>query len=168
MARPKIRTAKFADIPGIVSILLDAHRRSEFANLCEVNTAHLRSMLAAALNRMNADAKTDRKAAGSVFLAVAEDNGKVDALIWGELMPLYLIGDKLEATDLFWLALEEADPYTAPRLLRAFHRWVPEGAFIRQGATDAIGDSGRTAKMYERAGMKQGGVIYQKWKETPK
>ena len=100
------------------------------------------------------------------MLRRATTGKRLEGFIIGALNPLYLVLDATEATDLFWYARPGAHAATASRLLKAMHKWVPPGAFIRQGNSDAISDADSSGRLLERHGMRCTGHLYEK--ETPK
>lgn len=159
----RIRTARFGDIPAMMSIMRDAHARSRYAHL-EMNEVLAKSMLMSAIQRHSADIRSGNKLAGSHFVAVADNDGIVDGFILACLQPIYLVGKDLEATDLFFICSERAHGEAAARLLKAMHKWVPEGCIIRQGVTDLVTGAERAGRLLERAGMRMVGTIYEKEK----
>ncbi len=161
MARPRIRTAKFGDIPALYEIIVETHERSRYADGGQVNEKRCKALLMQSIQRHGGTAE------GATFVAVA-DNGKgIEGFIIAILQPIYLVGSVIEATDLFWLARPGANAATAWRLLKAMHKWVPEGALIRQGNTDIVSDIELSGRMLERSGMRLIGHVYEKMKETP-
>lgn len=159
MARPKIRLAKFGDVPAIYDVIEDAHRRSRYAALSEIDEKEAKALIMQSIQRNGMQTR------GGAFVAVADTGKHLEGIIIGGLQPLYLIGVRLEATDLFWITRENAHATTAGRLLKAFYNWVPAGAVIRQANSDLISDIEATGKMLQRGGMRLVGHIYEKVKE---
>lgn len=162
MPRPKIRAAKFGDIPAIYEIIAEGHGRSRYAEVCEVNERRCKALLVQAIQRHGGASE------GATFVAVADGGEDLEGFVIATLQPLYLVGDVLEASDLFWITRPGAHAATAGRLLKAMHKWVPAGAVIRQGTTDIISDIKLSGKILARRGMRLTGHIYEKTKEAPK
>lgn len=158
----RIRAAKYGDIPAIYGIVVDAHQRSKYADLSELDERIVKATV------MNAIQRHGGSQVGAHFVAVADNGTGIEGFIIGVLQPLYQIGKRLEATDQLWICREGAHHATAMRLLKAMHKWVPEGAIIRQGVTDAISNPAVTGRLLRKAGMSQSGMIYEKVKETSK
>lgn len=158
MPRPKIRAAKFGDVPAIHAALKEAHERSSLS-------MHGMDDKAAKALIMNAIQRHGGTTAGSSFVAVADNGEGIEGFIIGILQPLYQVLDVLEATDLFWIAREGADASTAVRLVSAMHIWAtkaPKLALIRQGNSDIITDPARSGRILQRRGMRKAGHIYEK------
>ncbi len=158
MARPRIRSAKFGDIPAIYEVMCETHARSRYVDICKINEKRAKALVMQAIQRHGGATE------GSAFVAVADTGDGLEGFIIGVLQPLYLVLDILEATDLFWIT-HNAHGATATRLLKAMHKWVPAGAVIRQGNTDAVSDIELSGRMMERCGMRLTGHIYEKTKE---
>ncbi len=159
MPRPRIRVAKFGDIPAIFDIMREAHTRSRYANTCKVYERRAKALVKQAIQLHGGATE------GSTFFAVADTGDHLEGFIIGVLQPLYLVLDILEATDLFWIT-REAHGATAARLLKAMHKWVPEGAVIRQGNNDAFSDIELSGRMFEQRGMRLTGHVYEMTKEN--
>lgn len=158
--RPKVRAAKFGDIWGIYSIIVESHERSRYAKVCKVDEKRCKALLVQAIQRHGGTTE------GATFVAVAAVEDRIEGFIIAVLQPLYLIGDVLEASDMFWVARIGAHGSTAGRLVKAMHKWVPPGVFVRQGITDIINDLALPGRLLEQHGMRLTGHIYEKRKET--
>ncbi len=159
MTRPRIRAAKFGDIPAIYEIMCETHARSRYVDVCQVDERRAKALIMQAIQRHGGTSE------GATFVAVADNDGLVEGFIIGVLQPLYLVLDVLEATDLFWIARPVAHGATAPRLLKAMHKWVPDGAVIRQANNDAFTDIELSGRIFEQRGMRLTGHVYEKTKE---
>lgn len=158
MKRSKILAARFGDIPQIYDVLSDAHRRSRLSDYA-LNEKAAKALI------MNAIQRHGGTTAGSQFVAVAGNGNGIDGFIIGILQPLYHVLEVLEATDVYWIAREGADPTAARRLLRSMHRWAGKSekcVKIRQGNTDIITEANRSGLILERQGMACRGNIYEK------
>jgi len=154
-----IRDAKFADMPQLVALFEDAHRRSKYASRAALDLRECKRILVQAMQRHGGVGQ------GSSFVRVAENDGKVEALIVGIIDRVYHVTDKLYATDLFWLASEQANPRDSVGLMKSMVRWASENPAvieIRVGATDVIANHDRMAPLYERMGFRACGAIFER------
>lgn len=155
-----IREAKYADVMALVALLQDAHRLSKYAALGDVDAAEAKRLLAAGIQRHGGQHD------GSTLVLVAEDADKrLCGLFYALLQRVYHIGDKLEATDVFFYLADGSDPRDARRFLDAFESWAqgnPKVILLKNGVTDLMGDYTRAARMVERRGMALSGVIYER------
>jgi hypothetical protein len=154
-----IRRAAFADVPRLVELLLEGHTRSKYANRCGVDVVLTKQLLVGALQRDGV------KGAGGTCCFVAEVDGVVEGMILGATEPVYQIGDRLSATDVFFLVSERSEGSDFLRLLAAFEAWAwtnPKVIEVRLGITDAIGDPERLGAVYERRGYTRCGTMFEK------
>jgi len=162
MKRPRIRAAKFGDIPALYEIIVETHKRSRYAEGGEINEKRCKALLVQSIQRHGGSAE------GATFVAVADHGDGLEGFIIAVLQPIYLVGTVLEATDLFWIARPDAHATTALRLLKVMHKWVPVGAIILQANSDIISDIELSGRVLERCGMHLIGHVYEKMKEKPK
>lgn len=159
-----IRDAKFADIHGIIGLLEYGHGRSHYAGSgVRIDQKEAKRLLVQSIQRHGG------KNGGACFVQVAEKDGVINGLILGTLARVYAIGDKLSATDLFWIAAPTVDPTEPLRLMRNMVDWAwqsPHVVEVKCGATAVIQDPEGAGKLLERIGMKQFGNIYRM--EKPK
>lgn len=153
-----IRDAKAVDIPAIVAFLRECHARSHYAGgPVRVDEQYTKELLVQAIFRHG------HVGEGGTWGQVAEHDGKVCGLILGTLQRVYCIGDKLFASDLFWIVNDEAKPGDAMALLRGMIKWArraPLCVEVRCGATAVVKGPQRAGRMLEAAGMKHYGQIY--------
>lgn len=152
-----VRAAKFADIPAMIAVMQRAQSRSEFAR-CTFDREEARQTLANGLNRHG---HTNR---GGGLILVSETDGRVRGFILGLLDSVYPFLKELRATDLLFILDEDADPRDALRMVKELKAWAlqaPKVIKVELGATNAIGDWERTAKLYAREGFTQYGGIFQ-------
>ena len=161
MSMPRVRTARFGDIPAIYEIMCETHARSRYADICKIDEKRAKALVMQAIQRHGGAIE------GSTFVAVADTGNGLEGFIIGVLQPLYLVLDVLEATDLFW-GTRDAHGATAARLLKAMHKWVPAGTVIRQANTNAVSNIELSGRLLERRGMRLTGHVYEKTKEASK
>lgn len=159
LTRARLRPATFSDIPALADLLEATHGRSRLHAL-PFSETRAKALLMQAAQRHGGTAE------GATFLAVAEREGRIEGFILGTLTAYYHVLDALEATDLFWITDPKAHPWTAARLLRAFHRWADANekvVVIRQGVTDVVsGEPERVEPLMRRRGMQVSGAIYER------
>lgn len=154
-----IRPARFTDITRITELVLEMHGRSRYAEVDEVDTKAVRSLLMQSIQRHGL------KSPGGTCVFVDEPSDKIEGFVVGALDRLYHIGHKLMATDVFLYASERADLWAWSRLMDALAEWAaanPNVVELWSGVSDAIGDWHRTERLYQRKGMSQIGVIYER------
>lgn len=153
-----IRKAKFGDIPALTELFLEMYDRSKFKGLDEPNIKAVKSIMMQSIQR-HGNAR-----AGGTCVFVIDREGALKGFIVGALEPVYHVGYKLQATDIFYYASKGAGR-DAIRLFDAFIEWgesVSDLLHFQNGATDAVGDYSRVAALYERRGFRQSGVIYER------
>ncbi|KQT54624.1 hypothetical protein ASG43_03290 [Aureimonas sp. Leaf454] len=154
-----IRPATFGDIPGIVAVLQDGHRRSHYALTgCMIDERETKRLLVQAIQRHGS------KNLGGTWAVVAETNGRVTGVLVGTLSRLYGIYDRLMASDLFWLAAEDVDPADPIRLMKSMIEWAeaaPDCIEMKCGTSAVIrADPKEAGRALERLGLKHYGEIY--------
>jgi len=154
-----IRPAAFGDIPRLAELLGEMHARSVYAGRAELDVREAKALMLRSIQRHGG------RRAGSTLVMVAATDGVVHGFLLGLLDRVYHVLGALLATDVFFYVDGHGDPRDARRLLRALMAWAdtnPAVIEVRMGATGAIGDWRRTEKLYQRAGMHQAGVIYER------
>lgn len=157
---PKVRRAKFADIPALVDLFESAHAESQFGHLGPVNGDVAKTVLRGVL------AKHGEATDGGTFAVVADNGIFVEGALIGLLQRYYFVTDILEATDLFWYARPGAHPRTGARLLAAWTQYLDKlnvaPMVIRQADSTAIPRTARAGRLLARKGMREIGTIYGK------
>lgn len=153
-----VRTAKFGDIPAIYALMVEAHARSIYAGRDEIDQRHAKGLLMNAIQRVGA------RHEGAMLVLVSEHDGAVTGFMVGLLDRLYQLGTKLFATDLFFYHTPGGNPVDPIGLLMGLVEWantIPNVIEIKVGSTNVIGDHREIAKLYEGAGFKQCGALYE-------
>lgn len=149
-----IRPAKMTDIPRLVDILKDAHSRSVYAGKVGVDERQARGLLAeAVMASFNSAA----------FAKVSERAGQIEGFLIGITAPLYLIGDRLMATDLFWIATAQVEPRDPRQLMADFIAWAKANPLVfevRCGTTPVIQAPEKAARILKRLGMNEYGQFH--------
>lgn len=152
-----VRDAKFSDIPAIMGLLTDAYERTHYAKsgLVQIDVDEAKGLLVGAI-RLHDE--------GGAFIQVAERRGKITGLIVGTLARAYSIGNKLLATDLFWLASPDVDPRDPARLMKNMLDWARNAPNVIEAvcATTAIIniDPRQAGRILKRLGMTEHGILY--------
>lgn len=153
------RPAAFADIPGIVALLQEGHRRSHYAlGACLIDERETKRLLVQAIQRHGSHNL------GGTWVVVAETGGRITGVLVGTLNRVAVIGDRLMASDLFWLAAEDVDPTDPLRLMKSMVEWAraaPDCIEVKCGTSAVIRAAPKEAgRVLERLGMKHYGEIY--------
>lgn len=156
-----IRDARFEDIPAIMAVIRWGYQQSDYAKkgLCGLDEKEAKRLLVNAIQRHGRG-----RNAGS-FVQVAERDGKVEGFIVGILSRVYHIGDRLMASDLFWLCTPMVPPRDPRRLMRNMIEWgkgVDGVIEIRCGTTAILGDPERAGAILRSLGLEPYGAIYRK------
>lgn len=153
-----IRTANFADIHGILGLLEYAYGLSVYAGeKVQIDQKEAKRLLLQSISRHGGTN------GGATFVQVAEGNGQINGLIVGVLNRVYAIGNRLSATDLFWIAGPTVEPHEPMKLMRNMIDWAwksPHVVEVKCGVTAVIQDPDGAGKILERIGMKQFGNLY--------
>lgn len=154
------RPATFSDLSAVYALVVDMHRRSKYADDVDVDAQVARALLMQAVQRHGG--KND----GSTHFMVEEHDGEIVGFMIGALQRLYLIGNRLEAQDMYLYAREDAPARAGHRLLSSYVEWAlscPKVASIKLSYTDVIDvDGDRLGALYERKGFKRHGAIYER------
>jgi len=144
-----VRPALYSDIPRLVELLEEMHARSKYAEY-PVSKRKFKDLCMESIR------------SGNGCLFVSEDKGEIRGFIIGAVDDLYHVLRVKYATDLFFYVSEQGKG--AGQLVTQFIDWAiakPDVVTIRMGATDAITDFNRVAKLYERKGLTQEGVMHE-------
>lgn len=154
-----IRDASAVDIPAIVLLLAECYSRSHYAKagVAQIDVVHTKKLLLMAIHRHN------HQTENACWIQVIENAGQVCGLMLATMARVYVIGDKLMATDVLFVANGFAQAHEAGQLVRNMISWAkrsPTCIEVRCGATAVIEDPERTARLFERFGMKPYGTMH--------
>lgn len=144
------------DVHAMVALLEDGYCRSRYRDLCGFDVRLARSQVFQAVQRHGL------MGAGGQCVFVGESAGVVVGMIVGVLQPLYMLGDKLEAADVFFVVRAGAHPDVSRGLLDSYVAWAvgnPDVVEVTLSVTDVIGSPERVARLYDRMGFRRKGVI---------
>lgn len=149
-----VRIAKFVDIPRIVAIYQDAHKKSVYADTATIDEVQAKQMAARSIQ----DAR--------MLVLVSETEGRVEGFIIGVLDSVYPCSHELMATDLLFICTDSADARDAAKMAKLVIKWGEGNEKVieaRLGVTGAVGDWRRTSKLYEhQLGMEPYGAIFRR------
>lgn len=151
-----IRNAVFSDIPKLVSVLEEGHKRSRYAAY-KLDKDHFRQLCFEAVR------------SGKMYLGVVDRGDGPIGFLMGSIEPLYIVGKVRYATDLFFIGTSGCG-LDVVRLVQDFVQWAesqPNVVEIWLGVTTAIGpDWSKLGRLYQKLGFTQEGAIYQKRRKS--
>jgi len=157
-----IRPGKAADAHKLALLMQEGYERSVYRDLGGIDLKEARALFVRCVQGMG------RKAAGGTMLAVAEtDDGEIEGFIAGQVAPVYHVGTKLAASEIYWYVSPRAPAAAGLALLDTFIGWAernPDVVVIKCGATDVIADVvwKDVGKLYARRGLRLCGGIYER------
>lgn len=129
---------KFADIPAVTRLLLEAHARSVYAGgVAEMDEGEVKRLLGQGIGRHG------HTTGGGCFVQVSDGRTGIDGLIYATLYRVCSVYNKLFATDLFWLTNADAEVQADLVLLQNMLKWAkssPHVIEVLTGQTAVIGD----------------------------
>lgn len=145
-----IRPALTTDVFAIADILCERAKDSRYHGITAPDPKLARQMFAQAVQRHGGTTE------GATFLMVNETDGEIDAFMFGTLNRIYVVGDKLGASDVFLLGKTDCDPRAMGRLVRAYLDWAessPKCVEIGLSWADSLPGSEDITSFYERLGF---------------
>lgn len=159
-----IRPARFQDLPALAAMLREMHAASKYAGRVAISEKRMESALLGMI------AGQAQNGAGAAFCRIAEQDAAPCAFMAGLLDPVYHIGDRLTANDVYLYA-RPGSGSAATRLVRAYVEWAaanPRVVEIKLSWTDALPGAGRIGALYERLGFRRAGGIYERRNDEAK
>lgn len=155
-----IRPASFGDIPALAFILEEGYRNSVYAKLCGIDLEETKRVLVQCLQHMGSKTKT------STYVNVAHGaDGVVQGFIVGAVQRVYLVGDKLSASDIWFICRPGAvAPVDSAALLDGFIAWAlanPRVVEIKLSTSDAMTSGWKAqARHYTKRGFVPSGDVF--------
>ncbi len=152
-----IRRATALDIPGIMAVLDWAFARSIYSGLCEIDRHEANRVLTNGVQRHGG------KGAAGTWFTVAVANERIEGFVLGVLAPVYHIGDRCTATDLYWIGTDACPALAKIRLIDGMIQWGkahPKVIEVVCGSTGALGDWEGAGRILERMGLAKYGGMY--------
>lgn len=150
-----IRPARNTDICTIKELIQRQHAGSKYAGRVGISEKALDQLL------LGLVAGQAQSSVGASLVSVAVRDQKVVGFIAGVLQRTYLIGDRLEANDLFFV--NEGSAVAASRLVRSYLDWAVGNRKVievRMSWTTAIPGADRMTAMFRRRGLKKTGETW--------
>lgn len=156
-----IRPAVHSDQPRLYELFMDMYRVSEYpARDIGVSEPSAKGLIRDCI------ARNGRINDGGVLLNVYERDGQIYGFMLGILQRIYMIGNRLEAQDVFLFCTPDAPRGAWGRLVRAYVEWAasnPKVADIALSWTDVAGvDGEKLSRVYKRLGFTRRGEIWKK------
>jgi hypothetical protein len=128
-----IRDARAVDIPAILAFLVDRYACSHYAKagIAQIDIMHTKKLLLMAIHRHN------HKTENACWVQVVEQAGQICGLMLATLARVYVIGNRLMATDVLFVVNGFAQAHEAGQLIKNFIQWgkrSPACVEIRCGA----------------------------------
>lgn len=156
-----IRRAGFTDLPQLLLLALEAHKRSRYSDVeLDMESAE---RLARQLMMMS----PEKPEVGGHVCFVSDEDGKLTGFLAGSIQQFYGCLDIAIAQDFLFFVLPEAAAAVAQRLLDAFEAWafgLPGRVVVRFVVNDAIVNPDRTGVWMARRGYQHIGYAFEKEK----
>lgn len=158
-----IRPAKFGDIDALCDLLEWSHGISVYASMFPFDRAGTKKFLLWALNH------TGHKGKNSLptLFWVAETDGIVAGMMLATLQPVYQIGCRLSASEIFWVGRKGVcQPADLSALFTRFTTWAESDervVEIKSSSSDAVMQDGlwrEMAPFYKRRGFEPSGELF--------
>jgi len=154
-----IRPARSIDAPILADILQERFDETRYVGVCNIEPVLARRLFAQGAQRHGGTND------GATFLMVAEHDGEVVAFLLGALARIYLVGDRLGASDQFLLSRNKVPAGVAARatmrLLDAYIDWAdnnPKVCEIALSWADTLPDTEGITRLFEKRGF----ILYHK------
>lgn len=154
-----IRDAEATDIPGIISLLEDGYKKTHYAEngLAQIDVPYTKQLLLLSIVRHGQTIEN------STWVQVVERKRLIVGMMLASLARVYVIGNRLMASDVLFHVNKLAAPSDAATLALNMVAWARRSPFcveIRCGTTAVHGDPTASGKMLEKLGLKPYGNIY--------
>jgi len=155
-----VRAAKFVDIPRLVELGAEAHKRSIYAKRATFDIELAKQLCARSIQRHA------QQNYGGTLVLVSETDGELCGFIIALVDLVYPCLSEFVVTDLVFTFTYNADPRDAATMVKRVTFWAeanPKVIEVHLGVTDAIGSGWhRVGRLYERLGFEQCGAMYRK------
>lgn len=156
-----IRQATIPDLPALYDLVLEMYRATDYpARGLSVSEPAAKGLLRDAVVR------NGRTNDGGTLFNVIEVDGQLVGFMIGALQRVYMIGNRLEAQDIY-LFCSPAAPVRAPeRLIDAYIEWAASNAKVAEITLSFTNVGGvkvaKLARLYKRKGFSQIGQIWKR------
>lgn len=152
-----IRPAKSSDAFAIVEIIEERYPETRYAGKVSIDAKAARQIMAQAVQRHGGTTE------GATFLMVSEREEVIEAFVLGGLQRVYMIGDKLAASDYFLMGRKDCDPRAMNGLIDAYLEWAlgnPRVYEVGLSWSDAVPGTSAMNAVIERRGFAMCGTTY--------
>lgn len=154
-----IRRAQATDIHEIVDFLQRGYAKTHYAleGLARIDETFTKQLLVKSV------VQHGMLSENGTWFEVVEDKDGICGLMLATLARVYVIGDRLMATDVLFLVDERAQISDAPELIDHMVAWAyrsPACIEVRCGTTNIISGHQRAGRMLEKLGLTLYGNIY--------
>ena len=152
-----VRDATFSDVPALSKLLERAYRKSKYADRTGLHTKSVEQLF---LGLVSGQRQNGPQAS---YLRVATKQDKVVGFLAGTLGRVYNVGEKLVASDVFFIS-EGSYPKDLEALIDGYVEWAsanPKVIEIGLSWSDAVRDGAALAKLYKRKGFTLVGEQYE-------
>lgn len=148
------------DVLPILDLIEEAHTRSVYAGVSEVDREYTRKFFARSLHFHG------NSNHGATLMLVSEKDGKIEGYFFGFLDRLYQVGTNLAATDVHFYLTPDADPRDALKIINDFTAWAeanPKVVEVRIGVSNVMGEvDPRFEALLIRKDFEKGATVFTK------
>lgn len=153
------RAIKMSDLPAVFDLLIQMQATSKYAGDVDVDPVAAKALLMQAAQRHGGSNN------GSTHFMVAEEGGAIVGFVIGVLQRVHLVGNRLEAMDMFLYVTPGSSPSAGVRLAKSYVDWAqscPKVGSVKLSYTDILGvDPMQIEALYSRLGFKRIGGIFE-------
>lgn len=154
-----IRAAQAVDIPAIIALLREGYRDTHYAfnGIAHIDVAYAKDLLLLSVFRHGEPGEN------ATWVQVVERRGAIVGLMLATLARVYVIGNKLMASDLLFYVGSGASASDAAALAFNMIEWAkrsPQCVEIRCGTTAIHGNPERVGQMLKKFGFAPYGSIH--------
>jgi hypothetical protein len=160
-----LRPARFIDVPALVEMLCELHPQTIYAPFGDVDRDYARKLLAGMVHRHGGVHN-----GGTCVFVVEDREGVISGFVAGQLAPVYLVGTRLMAQDIFLIAKPTAPVLTGRALMQAYVEWAqssPKVVEIFFSRLDVVDGSERIDAHYQRMGFEPCGAMFRRFVNLP-
>lgn len=155
-----VRLATFSDLNALHALVMEMGNSNKHFPDVQPDEDAAKALMMQAIQR------NDGKHNGGCLVNVYEHEGALVGFMVGTLQRVHMIGNRLEAMDLFLFCNKAAPARAAPALIDAYIAWAdknPKVAKIFLSWTNMLGTDGeKIEKLYQRKGFHRTGGIFER------
>lgn len=155
-----VRLATFSDLVALHALVMEMGKSNKHFPDVQPDEDAAKALMMQAVQR------NEGKHNGGCLVNVFEQDGALHGFMVGSLQRVHLIGNRLEAMDVFLYCAKTAPARAAMALIDAYIAWAeknPKVAKIFLSWNDMLGiDGAKIEKLYERKGFHRTGGIFER------